>query len=381
VLKFPAPTVSARGPHTPPQGNLPTAGSSAGAAPDEFAGLRPRPTRHPLLAAATVALAAFLVFQVRDDVRYALSPATPVDLGDARAVARIPPARMPANRYIRLAGAPDRESALILDNRGSWNFTQFFRLLGTDHKIFVRRVPDPLPVDLAERDVFTGRLVRFRDLSFESSIRGHLATHVSATHFFALAALESALRGGTGPLTVADRLGEQVTLAPEDELAIDTARSDDIQIELPADRFPDRNAARAVVVAQGAEVLSVTATAPDRQTVVARFPAARRDVALTALADIDRRVRIGPARTTTRVRAGDLRPSSQGLSARVRSGGEVFLPRAEIQAVRTLAPLLIPGDAWLLVEGDRPRDHLRDVFVALFLAGFALVNLLAVRRA
>jgi hypothetical protein len=332
-----------------------------------------------VLAAATVVLAGFLVFQIRDDVRYALSSAAPVDLGDARALAHLPVAHLPRNHYVRVTGAADRESGLMLDTRGSWAFTQFFRVLGTDNKIFVRRAPDPLPLDLAERDVFTGRLLRFHDLSFEGSIRHHLASHVSATHFFTLAAVEAAVRAGS--LTMTDRLGEQVSLIPEDELAIDTARPDDIQIVLPADRFPDRDKARAAVAGQGAEVLSITVTAPDRLAVVARFPATRRDAALVALADLDRRVHIGPARTTTRVRVADIRSVTDGLSVKDRSGAEVVLPRAEIHAVRTVAPVRIPDDAWLLVEGERPRDHLRDVIVAIFLAGFALVNLLAVRRA
>jgi hypothetical protein len=333
-----------------------------------------------VLAAATVALAAFLIFQLRDDLRYALSPATPVEVGDARALAHMPAAQVPVNRYVRMSGAPDRESGVVLDPRGSWSFTQFFRLLGTDNQVFVRRWPDPLPVDLAERDVFTGRLVRFHQLSFENSIREHLARHVSATHFFSAAELARTLRSG-GSFTLPDRLGEPVTLAPDDELAVDTAQPGDVQVELPADRFPAPEQARAAVAARGAEVLRVTPLPPGRFAVVARFPAARRDAALAALADVDRRVHIGPARTTTRVRVADLRAVPEGLSARSPTGAEMVLRFPEIQTVRTLAPLRISDHAWLLIEGERPRDHLRDVVIAVFLAGFALVNLLAVRRA
>jgi hypothetical protein len=367
------------GTHTPAPGAAAPAPVPAGEPPDEFAGIRARATRHPVLAALTVALAGFLIFQIRAEVGYALSSAAPIDLGDARALARATPAQVPANRLVRLSGLPDRESALILDTRGAWSFTQFFRLLGCDNKVFVRRAADPLPVELAERDVFTGRLVRFRDLSFDDSIRRHLASHVSATHFFTVAAFEQALRAGAP--TIADRLGEPVPVLPADELAIDTARPGDVRVSLPAERFPDRDRARAAVAGQGGEVLAVTAPAPDRLDVVARFPAARRDAALAALADLDRRVHIGAARTTTRVRLADLRATPDGLSARPAGGAELQLPRAEIQAIRTMAPVRLPDDAWILLEGDRPREHMRDLVVAIFLVGFALVNLLAVRRA
>ena len=39
----------------------------------------------------------------------------------------------------------------------------------------------------------------------------------------------------------------------------------------------------------------------------------------------------------------------------------------------------IPDDALLLLEGEKPRDHLKVLIVAAFLLGFAVVNLLAMR--
>src|SRR5687768_11743366 len=92
----------------------------AGAA-DEFAHI-PRPrVRHPIVGAAGAALAFFLVFHVRHDLRYALSSGDPAELGSARAA--FASGRGVAdfeNRYVRIAGTPDRESALELDTKGSW---------------------------------------------------------------------------------------------------------------------------------------------------------------------------------------------------------------------------------------------------------------------
>src|SRR3954470_17578436 len=106
------------GTHNPAPGTAaPAVRVPAGQPPDEFAGIRAGPTRHPVLAALTVALAAFLVFQLRADIRYALSPATPVEISDARLLARANPAAVPVNRLVRLSGLPDRESALVLDTR------------------------------------------------------------------------------------------------------------------------------------------------------------------------------------------------------------------------------------------------------------------------
>jgi hypothetical protein len=376
VLESPAPTVSEPGSQIPPAGERLAGGGPSGLPPDEFAGIPSRASRHPVIAAAAVLLAGYLVFQIRADVQYALSPAAPIDAGDARALAHA--AQVPVNRLVRLAGHADRESALILDTQGSWQFTQFFRLLGTDDKVFVQRAADPLPVELADHDVFTGRLVAFRNLSFEESIRRHFSSQVSATHFFAVDALEAALGRGT-PLALADRAGQSVTLAPEDELSIDVAHPGDVRIELPGERYPDLAKAQAQVVERGGQVLSAETTEIHRQAIVARFADDRREAALAALSDLDRRVRIGPARKTTRVRIADLGVSPEGLVARPRDAAPITLPRAEIATIRSVAPVRIPEGAWLLLEGDHPRDHLRTVIVAILLVGFALVNLLALR--
>jgi len=358
----------------------PAAGAGGSPAPvDEFAGIPARATRHPVLAAAAVVLAGFLIFQIRHDLGYAVSAASPRDLGDARALSHGGP--VAGNRYVRVSGAADRESALILDTQGSWVFSQFFRLLGTEDRVFVKRAADPLPVELAERDIFTGRLVPFRDLSFQASIRRHFASQVSATHFLAPDALAAALGRGA-PLTIVDRAGERITLESSDEFAIDSSRPGVWLIELPADRFPDPDKAAAAVKQAGGEVLSAEPSALPRMSVRARLPEGRRPAVLAALTDLDRRVRITPARATARVRLGDLKATSEGLLVHPNGSPDAFsLALADIQSVRTVAPVRIPDDAWLLVEGDRPRDHLTTVMIAVLLLGFALVNLLALRRA
>jgi hypothetical protein len=370
-------------PQSPPAAGSRGADRPPGPPPDEFAGIPSNPGRHPVVAAGVVALAGFLIFQMRGDIRYALSSAEPQDIGQARTLASAPPDAVPANRLVRLAGSADRESAVILDTRGSWDFTQFFRVLGTGNRVFVHRRHDPLPVELAERDVFTGRLIRFRDLSFQDSIRRHFSSQVTATHFFKPEDLKGALASGgaAASLQVADRLGEKVTLGADDRLAIDVARPGEIRIEIPAARARDAAAARALVEQQGGQVVSA-ATAPTpasaRQVVVARFPEGARDRALAALTDLDRLVKIGPARTTVQVRVRDLKAEGEGFQTGAPGGAVV--PLADVAAVRSLETITIPDDAWLLVEGSRPRDHLKTLLAAVFLAGFAVFNLLALRR-
>jgi hypothetical protein len=41
---------------------------------------------------------------------------------------------------------------------------------------------------------------------------------------------------------------------------------------------------------------------------------------------------------------------------------------------------VIPSDAYLLVEGDAPREHLPTVLIALILVMFGAVNLVGLAR-
>jgi hypothetical protein len=370
-------------PNLPPDSGLPPDGLAAPISADEFAGIRSSPRRHPVIAVGTAALACFLIFQIKADVLYALSSAVPENLGDARALSTAKLEGLPINRYVRLSGNADRESAVVLDTQGAWQFAQFFRLLGTNNRIFVRRAPDPLSAELAARDVFVGRLMRFSDLSFQEAIRHHFAGHVSATHFFASADVRSALAATPGgPLALADRLGDRVSLAANDELFIDIDRPGEIRMEFSRERFADQAAARAAVEQQGGQVVEVPADAVDPKILplVVTFPPERRDPGLNALGEMDRKLYMRPAHTTRKVRVADLGASADAITVRTTGAGAQVVPIAQIQGIGTLATVQIPDDAFIIFEGERPREQLKTLIIAIFLLGFAMINLLALRR-
>jgi hypothetical protein len=389
---------------TDPAKTNPAAGGGAAGVVDEFAHI-PRPrTRHPIVAAAGAALAFFLIYQVRHDLRFALSSGEPLDLGAARqsfGAGKLDAVAAAENRYVRVTGTPDRESALEIDTKGSWTFSQFFRVLGTGDRLFLHRRESPLPAALAEADVFEGRLVRFSDLSFAEAIRAYFDKHVSATHVFAPDLFRRALAGrtGGGPLALADRTGDAVTLAADESIAIEAVQPDRIRIGLPRARFATEADARAAIVSRGGEILDarglVKATAaagpdsgplsaapppPERWTFVARFAPARRQAALDEIGDLDRGVEIRDARETISARLADLGAEGDGLVVRTPGVPERRLAAAEIATVRTLAPVVIPADAYLLVEGDRPREHVASIFFALMLVMFGTVNVMGLVR-
>jgi hypothetical protein len=368
---------------------------------DEFAHIPSPRTRHPALALAAAALAFYLVFHVRHELRYALSPGEALELGDAR-VTFSPRTTMTGldNRYVRVRGTPDRESGLEVDTKGEWTFSQFFRVLGTGDHLFVHRLPSPLPGGMAEEDVFEGRLVRFGDLPFEDAVRAYFSAHVVASHYFALDDLRGALAGARGgALALRDRAGDPVTLAPDDLLAIDVQRPDEVRVGLPRDRFPDGEAARAEIERRGGTIVGarglVRVDAPgavpagpmsmgdgpppiERWTFIARFSGPGREAALSALGELDRKVELRDARETVKAHVSELAVAGDALV--VAGTTERRIPWAAIAAARTLATVHAPDDAYLLVEADRPRDHLPTLFLALAVAVFGVVNLGAFAR-
>jgi hypothetical protein len=399
----------------PPQAPPPASAPGSLAPEDEFAGIRSRAGRHPALALGAAALGLFIIFHVRGDLAYALSSTNPIDLGDAAATfgpgkagdgVRPRAVGVPAetleratNRYVSVRGTPDRESALELDTKGSWVFTQFFRILGTGSRLFVHRRENPLPGFRAEEDRFEGRLIRFSDLSFEASIRGYTATHVSATHFFPPDGLRRAVaQASGGAVTAVDLAGDPVALGPSDLLAIDLALPEQIRLAFPRDKFRDEAAARAEIEKRGGTVVAAgeatapVATAPsslpgaapsdDRVVVLARFPPEARDRALGEIGDIDPRIEIRDARRTIKVRLGDLRDGGDALLVQPAEAGAApdRVPIADIPAIRTLAAVQIPAEAWLLIESDYPREHLNKVVFAAVLLAFAAINLLGLVR-
>jgi len=48
--------------------------------------------------------------------------------------------------------------------------------------------------------------------------------------------------------------------------------------------------------------------------------------------------------------------------------------------IRTMAPVVIPDGAYLLSEGDYPREHMASVMIALVLLTFGIFNVAGLIR-
>ncbi len=127
---------------------------------------------------------------------------------------------------------------------------------------------------------------------------------------------------------------------------------------------------------------AVAAAHPDHVVLLVRFPPDKRQAALGELGDIDPRIEIRDARRTLKMRLSDLRDGGDALLVQPGEPGAApeRLPIVDIPAIRTLAAVQIPADAWLLIEMDHPRDHAQSVIFAGVLLAFAVINLLGLAR-
>ncbi|HEY4188645.1 MAG TPA: hypothetical protein VGP07_26495 [Polyangia bacterium] len=357
---------------------------------DEFADIPNPRTRHPALAVAAALLALFLVIKTRADLTFFLTSPRAADLGDARALMASDRGRAVlaegTNHVVRIHGTPDRESALQVDTKGSWTFTEFFRLFGTQSRIFVHRRENPLPGFRAEADVFEGRLMRFSDLPFEDAIRSYFASHVGATHFFKPDDVRRIVTAGISPsASLPDLAGDNVTLGPNDILAFELVHPGEVEVGLPVGRYANPELARAALVAHGAQVLRPGRESADRQTWVVAVPAGERDRVMNDLAAIDYQSDLRDVRETVKARLADVSVEGTALAVRAGDAGGPAAggPRALVglDTIRTLGTVQIPPDAFLIVEAETPREHFSDAAIAVVLIAFASVNLVGLLRA
>ena len=379
----------------------------------EFSRLPPPPrARSPVVAIAVLAVGVLVLFRLADDTRYALSSRTPIDLGDARSLKLTPGSADPHlrdNLLVTVSGLPDRRHALLFEPKGEKYRRAFYRLLGTSGRLLVRaeqtseRGEGAAPLE----DRFTGRLRPFRKLSFADQIRDYYGTRVQATRFLERAAVAKRFADPTQtksfPARLPDRGGETVELGAADELFLEVDFPEDLLVSLPSKQFPVEDDARHELARLGAPV-GPSRPFKEGYVFTVRLASERRDAFLGALDE--RGFPFHLRRERFVVKLADLGPGQlpdevtffgqpthpkeyvvEGNQLVSRNSPSTTLPWSRVASVQIAAPVAIPEDAWIIVEGDRPEQHqwvlLVNGLLILFLAfnGWLLFRILRAPKA
>lgn len=355
----------------------PAPAAPGGDGEDEFAGIVPPPRRRsPITALVVVALAGLLVWHLRAELRYALAPRAPAELGDARSLAERGVA-LDDNRYVALSGQPDRRNALFIEPRGEKSRQSFFRLLGTGTRVLVRAADSAGRADL--RDAWVGRLRRFDTLPYAPSLRGYYHDRVEATRYLAPETLKAAIKGAG---SFRDRAGEAIDLQPSTEISVDVSFPDQLVVTMPGEKFPTDADARHELERLGLVVLPRPATIQREDgkeffQILIRAPIAERNAIFAKLEEKSIPFAAYEDRWTAKL--CDLADAGAQLTV-----GERAVPWAQVRSAGVDAPIVIADDAFVLTEGEAPGGYWWAPALALILLAFAAFNvwyLLRARRA
>jgi hypothetical protein len=344
---------------------------------DEFAGIEPyRPRRSPILAAAVILISGYLLFHLRHDLSYALRSRTPNPITDVRAFFR-DPKTIPDNSYVSARAVPDRATAIMLDAKGKDEFIPFVRVMGTGSRLLVAQRRGLRPVGDVYDDVYAGRLMRLRDISYADTVRDHYAKRAGATQFFKVAEVCASL--GKMPTRLHALSGDEVVLDTERVIGLDVTFRGDYVVTLPRERFPNEADGRGPLEQLGAEVKESAETKTELKFVV-RVADDRRDPLMEQLRKLDPRSDVQLRKAGYQTPWGRLAAGGEGLLLPAAPG---HAPCEWATSFKTVDKLHIPAEAFVLVEGERPQDlwyvPVFAVLLLLFIGWNALALVAAIR--
>ncbi len=345
----------------------------------EFARLAPvRPPRSPGIAALVIALALLLWGRLSDDSRYALGPHAPRELDRMSDLTHLE-----NNQYVALSGQPDRRNALLFEPKGDRYRRAFFRLMGTGSRLWIAAAETSTEPPAEDR--FVGRLRRFDDLPYAAQLRDYYVAKVKSTRFLDLPALRRHLADPAAPLL--DRTFEPLSSTSEVAVVVDFP--EDLLVSLAKRQFPVEEDARHELTRLGAP-LALQGETTEGFLYVVRVPISGRDAYLQQLDQhgfpfAARRVRFAAAIERLGAEAERLKfphRAEHPAIYQIASGqlgpdgaGETAIPWGQVAAVEQAAPILIPSDAWVILEHQAPEQFSWTLWIDGTLAVFALFNI------
>lgn len=393
----------------------------------------PPQRRHPLVAVAVLLVSLLLLYKLRADISYALLPEQPVALGVADGALGGKLAGQ-GDKFVRVFGLPDHRNSVAYDPKGGRGRVQVFRVAGTATKLLVARKVS-LSADVANE--FSGRLRPISDVWFADALRSYFG-QTQALRAMDLDRLKAVPAGKLPlPLSILDRSGQPLSVSKEQELLIDVLFDDDVRVLLSKEKFPSEPDARYEVERLGLPhgpgietrdgfgyVLRLPPKGPARQKILAqidslgiwlwhRIETYRVPSELISLVadgveipgpeSLQQPVRyrsptVAPAANPVAgspAAAGSVSPTAPTAAATPDAGtAQAAQPAAvdskllqairepttllswnEVQAVQVSEPLRIPSDAFVLFDGETPKQLQWAPPVAALLALFVLLNI------
>ncbi len=249
--------------------------------------------------------------------------------------------------------------------------------MGTGSHLLLAQRRGLRPLGDVYDDVYAGRLMRLRDVSYADTVRDYYAKKVAATQFFPTK--DVCARLGQVPTKVVAVSGDEVPFDAARPIGVDVTFRGDYVVTLPRERFPNEADGRGTLEQQGAEVKEAAETKTELKFVV-HVPDERRDAVMEHLRKLDVRSDVQLRKAGYQVPWGQLAAGDGSLRLPAAPGSA---PCSWATSFKTFDQLQIPPGAFVLVEGERPQDlwyvPVFAVLLLLFIAWNALALVAAIR--
>jgi hypothetical protein len=353
---------------------------------------RRRRRRHPLISLAVIGLSLYLMWFVRQDLFFFFQPGAPVDLGDAATALR--EGKLRPGSFVSLSGAPDRKHAIVLESRLGGGYESFYRLLGTQNRVFVQQHRETRAADALLTGGLVGHLVRFDSMPYRDGLRSYFAKSQTVAHDLDLTAVERAKRSGQVKLT--DRGGSEVTVAPGTMVWVNVAYPAEWVIQVSKRAYPKLEDTRKLVADLGLPTAvddeesstfhrHVVHAAPVQvPLLIARFRdsslhanVVRRQLSYSArwdqLSVVGRALELNAADPTF-PSSYRIDPSSTPPRLVPFKDVPTRIPAEGVLYITVASPLEIAPDALVLLVGRRPVENWYYLALYVLLLAFIVVN-------
>ncbi|HET6610819.1 MAG TPA: hypothetical protein VFG83_02470 [Kofleriaceae bacterium] len=326
--------------------------------PELIALPRPRPRVGLVLAASIVVGCGYLLFTLRDDLRFSMA-------GEATRVT-VATAAASTSAYVAVDAIPDRTLvASVADSPGDLGGYRVVPVLGSADKLWIALDRDPWSAPDDYNRTYTGRLRDVDEVAFGDELSRWVAEQPPTPRPMTAAALRKALTEPTGRVQTPS--GGTLAVFPQTPVAITEIVPARAQVTAFASSIATEAAwekalTEAGILAPGA---APSAHTESSWTYVVEAPEGVAAIH-TALAQAELFGAIAqPVSHTHFGQLGDLEATAAGVVI----GGDT-VPWSHIDAVLVLIPRTVPGDARILIAGEAPSDYALVLPAVVALAGF-----------
>lgn len=326
----------------------------------ELVSLRPRTQIGLVTSFAVVLFCVVMGIRLRGDFGFAGEGAP-----TRRAATDVAGGRAESDTHVELAGTIDRLAAIRVRKSRGANGLRLVPMHGTSDRVWVALDGDGWAPP-HEGATYRGRLRQLDDLPFADGLRAEVAK-LDAPRYVTGEELRRAHRAGDAQLT--SIAGDAFKVAPGDEVEVVVVDPTAVTVSASLNaRLPSAEAWTEALVTAG---LVAPGTAPP-ETVnrLVRFEVRRPDAFASATAALAQAglwgARLEPVTRRMRTSWAEAKVGDDGL---VVEGATV--PWAALDVVAIHAARTVPGDAWVVIEGESPATYwyVRPLYGALVLFG------------